>query len=143
MDFAGPNKSYEEIDPETDRIAKEVVDSAYQVHLNLGPGLLENAYEVCLAHEISQRGLKVEQQVAVPLNYKGARMNVGFRLDLLVADRVVVEIKAVEQLAPVHRAQVITYLKLSDKKLGFLINFNESILKNGLERIALSKPRKS
>ena len=70
-------------------------------------------------------------------------MNVGFRLDLLVADRVVVEIKAVEQLAPVHRAQVITYLKLSDKKLGFLINFNESILKNGLERIALSKPRKS
>ncbi|HEY5038316.1 MAG TPA: GxxExxY protein [bacterium] len=142
MDFVEPVEPFEEIDPETDKIAKEIVDAAYQVHLNLGPGLLENAYEICLVHEISQRGLKVEQQVAVPLNYKGVCMNVGFRLDLLVEGRVIVEIKAVEQLMPVHRAQVITYLKLSKNKLGFLINFNASILKKGLERIAFSKPKK-
>ncbi len=96
-----------------------------------------------MVHEITQRGLKVEQQVAIPLEYKGLRLNVGFRLDLLVEKRVVVEIKAVEQLLPVHRAQVITYLKLSKNKLGFLDYFNESILKNGLERIALSKPAQS
>jgi GxxExxY protein len=143
MDFDEPIDPIEEIDLETDKIAKEIVDAAYQVHLNLGPGLLENAYEVCLAHEITSRGLKLEQQLALPLVYKGVRMNVGFRLDLLVESRVIVEIKAVEQLLPVHRAQVITYLKLSKNKLGFLINFNAPILKKGLERIALSRPKKS
>ena len=143
MDKENTPEPREEIDPETDKIGSQIVDAAYQVHLNLGPGLLENAYEVCLAHEISQRGLKVEQQVAVPLVYKGVRMNVGFRIDLLVEGRVIVEVKAVEQLLPVHRAQVITYLKLSKNKLGYLVNFNAPIMKKGLERIAFSRPKTS
>jgi GxxExxY protein len=130
--------SFEGIDSETDKIAKEIVDSAYQVHLNLGPGLLENAYEVCLAHEISKRGLNVQRQVEIPLVYKEVQVDAGFRLDLLVEKKIIVEIKAVEQLLPVHRAQVITYLKLLKNKLGFLINFNVPVLKKGLERIALS-----
>src|SRR6185503_1918815 len=112
MDLEESKEPLQEIDQETDRIAKAVVDSAYQVHLNLGPGLLENAYELCLAHEIAERGLKVERQVPIPLVYKGIRINVGYRIDLLIEDKVVVEIKAVEQLLPVHRAQLITYLKL-------------------------------
>ncbi len=132
-------KSFEEIDPETDKVAKEVVDAAFQVHKNLGPGLLENAYETCLLYEIIQKGLKVERQVEVPLVYKGVQMNAGFRLDLLVENKIIVEIKAIEHLLPVHRAQVLTYLKLAKLKLGFLINFNEETLKQGLERIALSK----
>ena len=132
-------KTFEEIDPETDKLAKEVVDAAFQVHKNLGPGLLENAYETCLLYEITQKGLRVERQVEVPLVYKGVQMNAGFRLDLLVENKIIVEIKAIEHLLPVHRAQVLTYLKLAKLKLGFLINFNEETLKQGLERIGLSK----
>jgi GxxExxY protein len=143
MRFGEPVEPMEEIDPETDKIAKQIVDAAYQVHSSLGPGLLENAYEACLAHEISVRGLKIKKQVVVPLVYKDVRMDVGFRLDLLVEDRVIVEIKAVEEMMPVFRAQVITYLKLTKNKLGFLINFNVPILKQGIERIALTKTKKS
>ena len=131
-EMTGP---FKEIDSGTNKIAKEIVDSTYQVHLNLGPGLLENAYEVCLAHEIERRGLKVRRQVEVPLVYKEVKVNAGFRLDLFIEEKVIVEIKAVEQLLPVHRAQVITYLKLLKNKLGFLINFNVPVLKKGLERI--------
>src|SRR5579872_6780921 len=101
MKTIDPKRPFEEIDPETEKIGKEVVDSIYQVHSNLGPGLLENAYEICLAHEMTNRGLRVDRQVDVPLDYKGVRMNVGFRLDLLVEGKIIVEIKAVEHLLPV------------------------------------------
>jgi GxxExxY protein len=101
-------KQFKEVGPELDKVAKQVVDAAFKVHFNLGPGLLENAYEACLAYEIGEKGLKVEQQVAVPLTYQKVRLNVGFRIDLLVEDKLVVEIKAADSLLPVHRAQVIT-----------------------------------
>jgi GxxExxY protein len=131
-------KNYKEVDPELDKIAKQVVDAAFKVHFNLGPGLLESSYEACLAYEITQKGLKVKRQVDMPLVYEKVRLNVGFRVDLLVEERLVVEIKAVDMLLPVHRAQVITYLKISGNQLGFLINFNAPTLKKGLERIILS-----
>ncbi len=134
-------KSFEEADIELDKIAKEVVDAAFKVHFNIGPGLLESAYEACLAYEIGQRGLSVERQVAVPLVYEKVKLNVGFRIDLLVQKRLIVEVKAVESLLPVHRAQVLTYLKLSGLQLGLLINFYSPTLKKGLERIILSKPK--
>jgi GxxExxY protein len=136
-------KDFSKIDSETEKIAKEIVDSAYQVHVQLGPGLLENAYETCLIHELNQRNLEVQRQVEVPLEYKGVHLNAGFQLDLLVANKVIVEIKAVEGLLPVHRAQLITYLKLTGHQLGFLINFNEAVIKKGIERIVFSKTKKS
>jgi GxxExxY protein len=136
-------KHFKEVDAELDEIAKQVVDAAFKVHFNLGPGLLENAYEACLAYEIGAKGLKVEKQVEVPLDYQTVHLNVGYRIDLLVENRLIVEVKAVESLLPVHRAQVITYLKFSGNQLGFLVNFNAPILKKGLERIVLSKAKKT
>ncbi len=117
-------KPFKEVDIELDKIAKAVVDAAFKVHFNIGPGLLESAYEACLAYEISQRGLSVEQQVAVPLVYEKVNLNVGFRIDLIVQKRLIVEVKAVETLLSVHRAQILSYLKLSGLQLGLLINFN-------------------
>jgi GxxExxY protein len=106
-------KTFREVDSEMDEIAKEIVDCAYRGHSGLGPGLLENACEISLAYEISQRGLKVRRQVDFPMVYKEVRLDAGFRLDLWIEKKVIVEVKAIEQLLPVHRAQVITYLKLS------------------------------
>lgn len=119
-----------------DRIAKEVVDAAFKVHSNLGPGLLESAYEACLAHELTKRGYRVERQKAQPVIYEGLKIEVGYRLDLLVEDLIIIELKAVEQLAPIHQAQLLTYLKLSSKQLGFLVNFNVPLIKDGIRRIA-------
>jgi GxxExxY protein len=119
-----------------DRIAKEVVDAAFKVHSNLGPGLLESAYEACLAHELTKRGYSVERQKAQPVIYEGLEIEVGYRLDLLVEDLIIIELKAVEQLAPIHQAQLLTYLKLSSKQLGFLVNFNVPLIKDGIRRIA-------
>lgn len=119
-----------------DRIAKEVVDAAFKVHSNLGPGLLESAYEACLAHELTKRGYRVERQKAQPMIYEGLEIEVGYRLDLLVEDLIIIELKAVEQLAPIHQAQLLTYLKLSSKQLGFLVNFNVPLIKDGIRRIA-------
>jgi GxxExxY protein len=128
-----------DIDPETDRIAKEVVDAAFKVHFALGPGLLESVYETCLFHKIKKKGLKVEKQVVLPVIFEDIRLEAGLRLDLLVEKKLIVEIKAVEALLPVHEAQILTYLKLSKHKLGLLINFNVPILKKGIKRIVLSK----
>jgi GxxExxY protein len=125
------------LDDEVERVGRAVVDSAYAVHRALGPGLLESAYEACLRHELSSRGLSVAEQVAVPVIYKEIEIGCGFRLDLLVEDLVVVEVKAAEQLLPVHSAQLLTYLKLARKRLGFLINFNVPIFKEGVRRLAL------
>ena len=134
----GLKRAFEEVDAELDELASQVVDAAFKVHSNLGPGLLENSYEACLAFEISKRGLKVEQQVGLPLVYETIQLNVGYRLDLLVEKRLIVEVKAVEFLLPIHKAQVLTYLKLSKLQLALLINFNSYVLKQGLKRIVLS-----
>ena len=122
---------------EVDDVARQVVDAAYRVHRAMGPGLLESVYEACICCELSRRGLKFETQVDVPIVYEGIRLESGLRLDLLVADLVVVELKAVDQLLPIHEAQLLTYLKLTGKRLGLLINFNTTLIKDGIKRIAL------
>ena len=120
-----------------ERIGRVVVDSALAVHRALGPGLFESVYEACLAEELKQRGLNVERQVGVPVDYGNTRREVGFRLDLLVEKRVVVEIKSIDALASIHTSQVLTYLRFSGLRLGYLINFNSTLLKNGLRRLVL------
>lgn len=127
----------EPIPVETDVVARHVVDAAYRVHRAMGPGLLESVYEACLCCELSRRGLKFEKQVEIPIVYEGIRLESGLRLDLLVADLVVVELKAVEQLLPIHEAQLLTYLKLTGKRVGLIVNFNTTLIKDGIKRIAL------
>jgi GxxExxY protein len=127
----------EPIPAELDRLAHAVVDAAYKVHSALGPGLLENVYETCLAHELTKRGLLVERQVAVPVEYDGVKMDAGFRIDLLVESSLVVELKSSETFAPVHTAQILTYLKLTRKRLGLLINFNVALIRDGIKRVVL------
>ena len=112
------------IPPELKRIAKEVVDSAFSVHSNLGPGLLESVYETCLLHELTKRGFSALRQIGFPLEYDGLTLNLGFRVDLLVENSLIVEVKSVPALAPVHAAQLLTYLKVTGCRLGFLMNFN-------------------
>ena len=120
-----------------DDIAREIVDSAFKVHAALGPGLLESIYETCLCHELRKRGLVVQQQVPVQIIYDGVRLDGGLRLDLVVAGEVIVELKAVDKLMPVNEAQILSYLKLSRKRLGFLVNFNVPRIKEGIRRYAL------
>ncbi|NLH42083.1 MAG: GxxExxY protein [Planctomycetes bacterium] len=120
---------------EVNEVSGQVVDAAIRVHSVLGPGLLENAYETCLKHELEKRGLQAEQQVGLPIIYDGIKMDVGYRLDLLVEGCVIVELKAVDRLTPVHEAQLLSYLKFSGKKVGLLINFNVAQLKNGIKRM--------
>ncbi len=116
-------------------ISSAILDSAITVHRKLGPGLLEKTYEECLYYELFQKGLKVEKQKPLPLVYKEAKLEVGYRIDLLVENKVIVEIKAVENINDVHLAQTLTYLRLSERKLGLLINFNVALLKNGYKRV--------
>jgi GxxExxY protein len=123
------------IDREQERITEAIIGAAIEVHRQLGPGLLESAYEACLYREITQRGLNVTRQVGLPVEYKGAKVDCGYRLDLVVEGEVVVELKAVESLLPIHNAQLITYLKLSGYPIGLLINFNVTMLRNGLRRL--------
>ena len=125
----------EPIPAELNRISGQVVDAAYKVHSGLGPGLLESVYEVCLAHELNRRGLSVERQVEVPVEYDGLRLDAGLRLDLLVERSIVVELKSAEALLPVHTAQVLTYLKLTGCRVGLLINFNVPLIRDGIKRI--------
>jgi GxxExxY protein len=116
-------------------IARLIVDAAYQIHSALGPGLLESVYETVLAYELRQRGLVVIRQAPVPLVYGTMSFDEGFRADLLVHDKVIVELKSVEKVAPVHKKQLLTYLRLADKRLGLLINFGEALIKDGITRI--------
>ena len=118
-----------------EEIGKLVMDSAMKVHSALGPGLLESAYRACLAHELELRGLDVSQEKPLPVLYEGAEISVGYRIDLLLNQKVIVELKAVEKLLPIHTAQLLSYLKLSGCKLGFLINFNVLHLKDGIKRV--------
>jgi GxxExxY protein len=112
-----------------------IIGAAIEVHTELGPGLLENVYETCLYYELKQLGLKVEKQVELPLTYKDIYLETGLRIDLIVQDKVIIELKAVKELCDVHIAQTLTYLKLTDIKLGLLINFNEVRLKYGIQRV--------
>lgn len=125
------------IPDDTEEIAREVVDAAFNVHKELGPGLLESVYEQCLAIELETRKLDIERQVEVPVVYRGLLVDAGFRLDLVVERQVVVELKAVDSILPVHAAQLLTYLKLTGHRLGFLINFNVPVIKKGIQRFAL------
>lgn len=116
-------------------ISKIIFDCALKVHKALGPGLLEKAYEECLCYELRQQNLSVEKQKALPLIYEEVKLDAGYRIDLLVENKVIIEIKSVEMLTDIHLAQVLTYLKLSDCKLGLLINFNVTLIKNGIKRV--------
>jgi GxxExxY protein len=116
-------------------IAKEVVDVAYHIHRKLGPGLLESVYEAIMASELGRRGLNSVRQQPVPVVYDSVRLEVGFRADLVVEDKVVVEIKSIEAIAPIHKMQVLTHLRLMNRRLGLLINFNEALIKNGIMRV--------
>ncbi|MGB8355293.1 MAG: GxxExxY protein [Chthoniobacteraceae bacterium] len=118
-----------------EKIASAVVDAALEVHRNMGPGLLESAYEMALCHELSLRGIPFERQKAMNVQYKGVALDCGFRIDVVAGGDVFLELKSCEQLAPIHEAQLLNYLKLGDKRIGLLINFNVRLLKNGLKRI--------
>jgi GxxExxY protein len=121
-------------------LAKIIVDASFAVHTELGPGLLENAYEACLSRELDLRGVKHQRQLPIPLEYKGTRVEIGYRADVVVEEKLLVESKAVDALLPIHTAQVVTYLRLKKFPLGLLINFNEVLIKNGIHRI-LNVPR--
>jgi GxxExxY protein len=116
-------------------ISKEIVDAAYKIHTRLGPGLLESVYEVILTHELKKRGLSVQRQLPVPIIWDDIRFEEGYRLDLMVEDKVLVEIKSIEKVDPVHKKQLLTYLRLMDKRLGLLINFNEEVIRTGITRV--------
>ncbi len=120
-------------------ITRTIIGAAIEVHRTLGPGLLESAYQACLAYELTNRGLKVEVQKPLPLVYQDVKLDCGYRIDLLVERSVVVEIKSVEAVAPIHEAQIISYLKLSGCKVGVLINFNVLVLKDGIRRFVNGK----
>jgi len=123
---------------ELNELTGQIIGAAIEVHRHLGPGLLESAYETCLAYELQQLGLIVERQKALPLVYKEIRLDQGYRIDLLVEQSVVVEIKVVEQIAPVHEAQVLSYLRFSGCKVGLLLNFNVKLLKDGIRRFIMT-----
>ena len=132
-----PHPVFKPIAGEVDAVAREIVDSALQVHRELGPGLLEAVYEACLTEELSLRDISVRRQVKVPITYKGREIKADLRIDLLVSDAVIVEIKSVETMLPVFEAQLMTYLKMTRHRLGILINFNVPLIKNGIRRIVL------
>jgi GxxExxY protein len=120
-----------------ERIFKQILDCAFKIHTALGPGLLESAYEECLYYELGQSGLNVEKQKPMPLFYNEVKLNAGYRVDLLVEKCVIVEIKSVDALADIHMAQILTYMKLAECKLGLLVNFNVQHLKDGIKRVIL------
>ena len=129
--------NFEPLSKKEEDIAKKVVDSAYLVHKALGPGILEKVYEACFCYELNKKGLFYNRQIDVPIVYDGLTFEEGFRLDVLIEDLVICELKAVDNMHPVWEAQILSYLKLSGKRLGFLINFNERYIKDGIKRIIL------
>lgn len=127
----------EPVSPEVNQIGRAVMDAAFAVHRELGPGLLESVYEHCLAADLIRAGFSVERQLALPVSYRGERIDAGFRLDLFIDRKVVVEIKSIDALAAIHTAQLLTYLRFSQVRLGYLINFNTTRLKDGFRRLVL------
>lgn len=132
---AGPIRNFEIIPPHTDEIAKAILDSAYQVHTILGPGLLETVYEACMVHQLNLRKIIVKSQITLPVIYKGIEVDSGYRLDMIVDDCIIVEIKSTDGINPVHCSQLLTYLKLTNKRLGLLLNFNVVHMRDGIKRI--------
>jgi GxxExxY protein len=130
-------KELEPIPETVDRIATQIVDACFHLHSRLGPGLLESVYETCLTHELTKRGLRVERQVPIPIIYDDLRIEAGFKIDLLVEGSIILEIKAATEDHPVFKAQLLTYMKLTGIRLGFLINFNKKLIKDGIQRVAL------
>jgi GxxExxY protein len=122
---------------EIERVAHEIVDAAFKIHSTLGPGLLESAYLAFMIYELEKRGLQVAKEVPLPVVYEDVRLDLGYRIDLIVNDCVLMELKAVEKLHPIHEAQLLTYLKLTGKRLGLLINFNTRLIKDGIKRMVL------
>jgi GxxExxY protein len=121
--------------PEFNKITEKIINGAISVHKELGPGLLESAYEACLVYELASQNLKVERQKGLPIHYRGIQLDCGYRLDLLVEGSVIVEIKAIERIEPIHEAQLLSYLKLSKCKVGLLMNFNVRVLRDGIRRL--------
>ena len=117
-------------------LSKIIVDVSYKIHTRLGPGLLESVYEAILFHELSKKGLKVDRQKPIPIIWDDIHLDIGFRSDLIVEDKVIIEIKSVEKISNVHLKQLLTYIKVTDLRLGLLINFNEALIKNGIKRVA-------
>ena len=128
-------EGFEKLPPELERVATRIVDAAFKVHAQLGPGLLESIYEKCLFKELTKKGLRVRRQVPVPIIYDGEVLDEPLRLDLLVEELVIIDVKSVEKMHPVFRAQMISYLKLSDRRLGFIINFNVPVIRQGITRV--------
>ena len=127
-----------DVDPNSKRldlITEKIIGCGIEVHRGIGPGLLESAYEECLCYELSQQGLKFERQVPLPVIYKGIKLDCGYKLDIIVEDSVIVEIKAVDRLIAIHEAQLLSYLRMLDKRVGLLLNFHSPVLKNGIKRI--------
>ena len=140
METQRPQRLHEGHEPLPDgaeRVASAIIDAAISVHRALGPGLLESAYETCLAHELEMRGHSVIRQMALPVVYQTIKLEAGYRIDLMVDGGVIVEVKSVDALAPIHEAQLLTYLRLSGRRLGFLINFNVVLLKQGVKRMIM------
>jgi GxxExxY protein len=121
---------------ELNEISEKIIGCSIKVHRALGPGLLESTYEVCLVHELGKAGLNAKTQVALPVVYDGIKLDAGYRIDVLVEEEVIIELKAIDNLLPIHEAQLLSYLKLSNKKIGLLINFNVKLLRDGIKRIA-------
>ena len=125
------------IDAGIESVGREIIDCGLRVHQSLGPGLLESAYETCLAYELVRRGLGIRRQVTLPIVYDGTTLDAGYRIDILVENSVIIEIKSTDALLPIHQAQLLTYLKLSGLRLGYLMNFNVSLFKQGIKRMVL------
>ena len=128
---------FKEISQEEDRIGKEIVNAAFQVHQELGPGLLEKVYEVCFCHVLSEKGLYVKRQIDIPIVFRGLIFEEGLRLDIMVNDLIICELKALENVNPVWEAQLLSHLKLTNNRLGYLINFNVPLIKNGIKRMVI------
>jgi GxxExxY protein len=127
--------SFDPVAESDERLAKQVLDAAFSVHSKLGPGLLESVYEHCLCYELTKAEVPFERQAVLAIDYDGVRLDAGLRLDVFVAERVVIELKAVDNLAPIHEAQLFTYLKLTNRRLGLLLNFNVQHFKDGIKRV--------
>ncbi len=133
----GEFKAYSNLDLETERLAKIVIDSCFVVHKEMGPGLLEKVYEACLCAELKSRQLHFEKQKSFPLFFKGEKLDIDHRVDLVIENKIIIEIKSVERTIDIYQAQLLSYLKLSGLKLGFLVNFNSSLMKEGIKRVVL------
>jgi GxxExxY protein len=131
------SSDFEPIEESFEAVASQVIDSAFKVHQTLGPGLLESVYETCLCYELGKRGIRFARQLPVSITYDELQIDAGLRLDILIEGGLIVELKAVEQMIPLYEAQLLTYLKLSRKRVGFLINFNSVLFKNGVKRMVL------